>query len=200
MIPFPNKRYDIIYADPPWEYSKDDKLRSAKDQSDIHISNYYSTMSMEELKALKVPDIMKDDCLLFMWFVSPMLKKCIEVGESWGFEFRTIAFIWNKMNTHLGYYTMSNCELCGVFKKGKIPEPRGSWSEQQYLETVMNFETQMELETHYLAVLRGKHSEKPKQIRERIGRIFPTQSKIELFARTDWTDHGRGWDYWGDQA
>ena len=200
MIPFPDKRYDIIYADPPWEYTNNDRIRSAKDNSIIDVNDHYPTMPMQELRDLPIPDIMTEDCLLFMWLLSPLLKECIEVGESWGFEFRTIAFIWNKMNTHVGYYTMSNCELCGVFKRGKIPSPRDSWSEQQFLQTIMNFDDLLDLQTHYIEALRGRHSEKPKEIRERIGKIFPTQSKIELFARPDWTDFDRGWDFWGNEV
>ena len=196
----PTEKYDIIYADPPWEYSNGDRIRSAKDHSYIDVNDHYETLSMEDLKQLDIGSIANDNSLLFSWLLSPLLKECIEVCESWGFTFRTIAFVWNKLNTHVGYYTMSNCELCGVFKRGKIPEPRGSWSEQQFLETAMPFETLLDLQTHYIAALRGKHSEKPKQIRERIGKVFPKQAKIELFARPDWTDYERGWDFWGNEC
>ena len=200
MIPLPQEKYDIIYADPPWQYDNGDRIRSAKDNSLIDVNDHYPTVSMKELKQLNIGSIAKNDSLLFSWILSPLLKECIEVCESWGFIFRTIAFVWNKKNTHVGYYTMSNCEFCGIFKRGKIPEPRESWSEQQFLETLMNFETLLDFQTHYIETLRGKHSEKPKEIRERIGRIFPTQQKIELFARPDWTDQNRGWDFWGDEA
>ena len=71
-------RYNIIYSDPPWRYGGNGgtKWKPA--------SEYYSTMSFEELKNLNVESIAADDCLLFMWVVSPELKRCIEVGERWG--------------------------------------------------------------------------------------------------------------------
>jgi N6-adenosine-specific RNA methylase IME4 len=75
-----------------------------------------------------------------------------------------------------GKYTMSYCEMCLVFKRGKIPTPRGSRNEKQL---------------H--SIPRNKHSQKPNEIRKAIERMFPTQSKIELFAR----EKPNGWDVWG---
>ena len=100
----------------------------------------------------------------------------IELGNSWGFEYKTVAFVWDKMAHNPGKYTMSYCELCLVFKKGKIPTPRGTRNEKQLL-----------------SVPRRQHSEKPSEIRQAIERMFPMQRKIELFARSRAED----WDVWG---
>lgn len=182
----PNKKYDIIYADPPWDYNgklQFDKSSKSADKIDISKNIFissasfkYPTLKLKELKKLSLNDISKNDCLLFMWTSNPHLTQALELGKSWGFEYRTIAFIWDKMNHNPGQYTLSNCEICLVFKKGKIPQPRGARNVQQLIR-----------------VPRGKHSEKPIEVSKAITKMFPTQKKIELFARKT----EEGWDCWG---
>jgi N6-adenosine-specific RNA methylase IME4 len=183
---FPEKRYDIIYADPPWDYGgklQFDKSSVKSDEMDwnknIFISSAtfkYPTLKIEQLKKIPLVEIAKDDCLLFMWVTSPHLAQGIELGNHWGFEYKTVAFIWDKMVHNPGKYTMSYCEMCLVFKKGRIPSPRGSRNEKQLVRS------------H-----RGAHSVKPKEVREAIQRMFPEQSRIELFAR----HKPENWDVWG---
>jgi N6-adenosine-specific RNA methylase IME4 len=185
----PNKKYDIIYADPPWDYNgklQFDKSSASVDKIDISkkifissASFKYPTLKLKELKKLQLKDIAKEDCLLFMWTSNPHLAQAIELGEAWGFEYRTIAFIWDKMNHNPGQYTLSNCEICLVFKRGKIPQPRGARNVQQLVRSP-----------------RREHSQKPDEIREAINKMFPTQTKIELFARNRFD----GWDIWGLDA
>jgi N6-adenosine-specific RNA methylase IME4 len=187
--PLPNKRYDVIYADPPWDYNG--KLQFDKSSTDaenldpsrkifISSANFkYPTLKLNELQKLKVDEISKEDCLLFMWTSNPHLAQALELGKSWGFEYRTVAFVWDKMNHNPGQYTLSNCELCLVFKKGKIPQPRGARNVQQLIR-----------------IPRGEHSEKPIEVAEAITKMFPTQDKIELFARKKY----KGWDVWGLDA
>jgi len=182
----PNKKYDIIYADPPWNYNgklQFDRTSKGVDKIDfsknIFISSAsfkYPTLKLKELKKLLLMKIAKEDCLLFMWTSSPHLAQAIELGETWGFDYRTIAFIWDKMNHNPGQYTLSNCEVCLVFKRGKIPKPRGARNVQQLVRAK-----------------RKGHSEKPIEVLERITKMFPTQDRIELFARRA----SKGWDCWG---
>ena len=102
----------------------------------------------------------------------------IEVGKSWGFDYKTVAFVWDKQLPVYRNYTMSQCELCLVFKSGRIPSPRGKRNIKQFL-----------------SCRRGRHSDKPDQIRHGIMEMFPEQSKIELFARQRFP----GWDCWGNE-
>ena len=136
-------------------------------------------MSFDELSSLSISEIAQDDCLLFMWVVSPFLPECIKVGESWGFVYKTVAFIWDKHYVLPGHYTMARCEMCLVFKKGKIPKPRGKRNICQLL-----------------SVRRGNHSQKPHQARQNITEMFPHHEKIELFAR----ERFAGWDAWGNEV
>ena len=171
-------KYEIIYADPAWEYNTKECLAKTSILNG-ELNTHYSTMTLKELKALDVQSISDKNCMLFLWVVSPMLKEGIEVMEAWGFKYATIAFIWHKQRTNPGYYTMSECEICVVGKKGKIPTPRGSRNERQFLSE-----------------LRTKHSKKPDEIRNRINRMFPEQTKIELFARQRYEN----WDAWGNEV
>lgn len=182
----PDRKYQIIYADPPWDYGgkmQFDKS-SKKDENigwtrNIFISaaNFkYPTVKTKELKKIPISRICDDDCLLFMWVTNPHLAQGIELGEAWGFEYKTVAFIWDKMNHNPGQYTLSNCELCLVFKRGRIPRPRGARNIQQLVRAP-----------------RGAHSVKPSIVRDNIVKMFPEQKKIELFAR----QQTEGWDVWG---
>lgn len=182
----PDKKYAIIYADPPWDYGgkmQFDHSSRGVDEIDIDKNIFissatfkYPTVKTKELKKIPVLDIAADDCLLFMWVTNPHLAQGIELGVAWGFEYKTVAFVWDKMNHNPGQYTLSYCELCLVFKRGKIPSPRGARNVRQLVR-----------------VPRGEHSEKPAEVRKGIERMFPTQRKIELFSR----HKAKGWDAWG---
>lgn len=185
-IPFPNKTYDIIYADPPWLYGASNEKRH---YSNLAPELHYDCISFEKMERLPVNSIASDDCLLFMWVVSPDMDKCIDVGKAWGFDYITVAFVWEKQQIVPSFYTLSSCELCLVFKRGRIPKPRGKRNVRQFVE-----------EPEVVKVKRGGHSVKPIQIRERITEMFPEQSKIELFARPNWTDYDRDWDFWGNEV
>ena len=139
----------------------------------------YDSMSIDVMKQLPINEIASDNCLLFMWVTSPFLKIGIDLLSDWNFDFSTVAFVWYKERTNPGSYTLSETELCIVAKKGKIPTPRGSRNQRQFLSE-----------------LRTKHSKKPDEIRNRIERMFPEQNKVELFARQNY----EGWDAWGNEV
>ena len=182
----PNKKYQVIYADPPWDYGgkmQYDKTTIKGEnigfEKKIFLSSAgfkYTTLKLKQLKTLDVKSIADDDCILFMWTTGPQLANSVELGEAWGFEYKTVAFVWDKMIHNPGRYTLSQTEFVLVFKKGKIPQPRGARNVRQMV-----------------AVPRGKHSEKPIEVIKGITKMFPQQDKIELFARNNFV----GWDNWG---
>ena len=74
------KKYQIIYADPPWQYkvwSKKVKKRSAE--------NHYPTMKIEEIIGLKecIENISDENCILFLWVTFPCLLEGLEVMKQW---------------------------------------------------------------------------------------------------------------------
>ena len=182
----PTEKYDVIYADPPWDYNgkmqydktsmKDENINFEKDIFISSASFKYPTLKLDELKKLDVQSIANDNCILFMWTTGPQLENSIELGKAWGFEYKTMAFVWDKQVHNPGRYTLSQTEFVLAFKRGKFPSPRGARNIKQLI-----------------SIHRDIHSKKPAAIIEGITKMFPRQKKIELFARNNY----EGWDNWG---
>ena len=183
--PLPSGPFDIIYVDPPWDYRGQLQHAGEGSQDTGGAIRHYPTVTLDDLKTLDVPGISAQDCLLFMWATNPHLDQAIDLGKAWDFAWATVAFVWDKVRVNPGFYTMSQCELCLVFKRGKIPSPRGARNVRQLV-----------------TAKRGTHSQKPDEVRLRIERMFPLLRKIELFARESnglgLVDHQ--WTRWGFEA
>ena len=137
------KKYSIILADPPWDYGR---KQYHKMGSSTGAHSHYNVMSVTEMKQMDVRRLANKDCLLFMWVTGPFMDQAIDLMKHWGFDYKQVAFVWNKMKVNPGAYTTTAAEfvLVGKRKKGKIPLPRGSRKERQMVE-----------------IVRTKHSEKP---------------------------------------
>lgn len=158
--------FDIIIADPPWDYKGQVQHNGKGGKETGSAELHYSTMTLDQLAKIPVSTVASDNSLLFLWTSSPHLDQAISLMESWGFSYTTIAFVWNKDKVNPGFYTMSQVEIVLVGKKGKIPAPRGSRKERQMVNSP-----------------REEHSKKPDEVQSRIEKMFPTQTKLELFAR-----------------
>lgn len=165
------KKYSVIYADPPWRYDYTETESRA-------IENQYPTMSIEEICAMPISNIATDDCVLFMWATSPKLLESFKVLESWGFTYKTCA-VWDKEVIGMGYYFRQQHELLLVATKGNLPTPLPENRPSSVLRE-----------------RRGVHSSKPESMREIIEKMYPELDKIELFCR----DPKAGWDVWGNQS
>lgn len=166
IIPFSDKKYQIIYADPPWEWQTySDKGR--KKTSDKH----YPLMRIDDIKDLPVCEIADKDCILFMWVQDAHLENAIKIGNSWGFQYKTIAFVWDKQNFGMGYWTRKGAEICLLFKRG-YPR-RKSGGVRQFISKRVK-----------------QHSKKPDEVRDRIVELMGDLPRIELFAR----QKVEGWD------
>jgi N6-adenosine-specific RNA methylase IME4 len=177
-LPFPDKKYKIIYADPPWAYS--DKLLFSKQGA----SSNYSVQSKEWIDNLPVSTIADDDCALFLWVTMPKLNECWELISKWGFTYKTVAFTWIKKNKSgkgiflgLGRWTRGNAEVCLLAVKGK--PKRIDASVRQVVMTRLEY-----------------HSKKPDIVRNRIVKLMGNLPRIELFARRS----APGWDAWGNEV
>jgi len=171
------QKFSILYGDPCWDYKG--QTQHSTTSATGGANSHYPTLTLEQLKLFDVQSVCEEDALLFLWTSSPHLDQAIELMRAWGFQYKTIAFVWEKQRANPGYYTLSECELCIVGKRGKIPSPRGSRRERQFLSE-----------------LRRAHSQKPDEIRNRIGRMFPAQNKLEMFARTQTP----GWAVFGNEV
>ena len=160
------KKYQIIYADPPWNYkvySKKGLGRSAE--------SHYPTMSIEDICALPVGNLADKDCALFLWVTIPCLLEGLSVLKAWGFTYKTVGFVWVKQNRKadslfwgMGYWTRSNVELCILATKG---HPKR-----------INAAVHQVIVSHI-----EEHSKKPQEARERIVSLMGDLPRIELFAR-----------------
>ena len=173
------KKYSVILADPPWAFrawSNKGMGRSAE--------QHYSTMRLENIKALPVADLAAEDCVLFLWATFPMLKEALEVIDTWGFTYKTVAFTWVKENRKspglfwgLGYWTRANAEVCLLATRGS-PKRQSAAVHQVILSPV------------------EQHRKKPDAVRERIVALMGDVTRVELFARQETP----GWDVWGNEV
>jgi N6-adenosine-specific RNA methylase IME4 len=178
MIPFPDKKYNIIYADPAWSYK--DKASAGKRGA----SYKYETQSQNWICNLPVQDIAADNCILFLWITMPKLNEVMEVIESWGFEYKTCGFAWVKKNKKkdswfwgMGRWTRANAELCLIATKGK--PKRINAGVHSIIDTSIE-----------------RHSKKPDVVRDKIVELVGDLPRIELFAR----EKVKGWDSWGNEV
>jgi len=176
---FPNKKYNIIYADPAWSYDKSGGIKSARGLA----KKYYPTMSIEDIKSLPVSDIAADDCYLFLWATAPNIQQALDTLKAWGFELFTIVFTWIKINKKsdslfwgMGNSSRANPEYVLLGRKGKLKR--------------------LNADVHSVVQERiQEHSKKPDEVRKRIIRLYGDLPRIELFAR----DRVEGWDAWGNE-
>ena len=173
-----NKKYSVIYADPPWRYG-DRRCNGAAE-------HHYPTMPLKEIMELPIQSISDKDRVLFLWTTYPMLAEALELIKAWGFEYKSIGFQWVKQNKSgngyffgLGRWTRGNTEPCLIAVKGKPKRENNSVS-QLVISPI------------------GRHSAKPDEVRERIVSLMGAddKNKIELFARTN----ADGWDCWGNEV
>ena len=75
QIPFPNKRYQIIYADPPWMFN----FQKRKGLSDVAKQKLYKTMTGKEIIDLPVSKISDNNSILFLWVMSSELPLALDV-------------------------------------------------------------------------------------------------------------------------
>ena len=185
MIPFPDKKYNIIYADPPWAYRQSGSKTNSRGMAKQH----YSTMETTEISKLNIQDISNDETILFMWATFPNIDQAIKVISDWGFTYKTAAFVWVKKNKKatdtnfwgMGAYTRANAEVCllAISKNTKAKQVVKSNAVHQIVESPVE-----------------KHSKKPDIVRDKIVELVGDLPRIELFAR----ETAEGWDSWGNEV
>lgn len=182
------KKYQIIYADPPWNYSFPGTRKNRQDD--------YSTLKSKDIYKFNVQKIADKDCVLFIWGIWTALNECLETIKQWGFCYKTIGFVWIKAKRNntleqysflpaeqledffgMGMWTRSNSEYLLIAVKGNIKPI--SHSVKQLIYSPIR-----------------EHSKKPNETRERIIELMGDLPRIELFAR----QKPPGWDVWGNEV
>ncbi len=178
------KKYNIIYADPPWQFGSK-AYQDSNRKMLILEKTQYDTLNVEELKKLNIKEISPEDCICFMWVTDSHLKEGIEVLESWGFKYKTIGFNWIKKYksgsfcVNFAPWTLKSWEICLIGIKGTM----GKYKIVNNIQGLVIEE-------------RTTHSKKPEEVKKRIEQLFGDLPKIELFAR----EKTEGWDAWGNEV
>ena len=166
------KKYQIIYADPPWSYN--DKQNTKLLGGAV---KHYPTMSIKQLCDLPIKDLSDKNSVLFIWVTSPLLEAVFEIIKSWGFKYKT-SFVWDKVRHNMGHYNSVRHELLLIATRGSFtPQVR------KLFDSVVSEE-------------RTEHSKKPQIFRDIINTIYPNGNRVELFAR----QKTEGWDVWGNEV
>ena len=166
--------FDVILADPPWDHGSPGWFGGAK--------NHYPTMSLDDICALPIPAA--DNCALFMWGCWSLMPEAFEVIKAWGFEYKTEAWVWVKLNsnsmglfTGMGYYTRGNTEPCLLAVRGSMPPAVHD------IPAVIMSPIQ-------------QHSRKPVDQYSRIEKLYPNKNYLEMFARRPRS----GWSVFGNEV
>lgn len=184
----PQGPFGCILADPPWSFRTFDKREIAPTQGD----QPYEVMSALDLRRLPVGDMAARHCALFMWATDSNLPEALQLGLSWGFTFKTVAFVWFKGKLmgaqvnlftgdidappiSMGYWTRKQTESCLLFTRG---------SPRRLSKAVRQA----------IIAPRREHSRKPDEQYERIEALVGGPY-LELFAR----QQRPGWTAWGNQ-
>ena len=144
-------------------------------------------MKTSDICSLPVRDICEDDSVCFMWAADAFIPDAIEVLRAWGFEYKTVAFVWlkkeksGKQTCYMGQWTCKNMELVLLGTRGKMTKHLVSRKVRQLQEAIRE---------------RTIHSRKPNLIREKIVEMFGDIPRVELFAR----NVTEGWDVWGNEV
>lgn len=176
------KKYGIIYSDPPWKQGRGGKKKSRPNSTGMTVP--YETMDVPgimELHRYVLNELTEEKHNLFMWTIEKYLPQTEEIMNLLGYQLHA-RIIWDKGNGPAPAYTLrfTHEYLLWFFKKGKMVLPvkdkRGAFS------TVLRENSR-------------RHSQKPECAYEMIETMFPGVNKLELFAR----NMRDGWDQWGNE-
>jgi N6-adenosine-specific RNA methylase IME4 len=177
------KKYQIIYADPPWDFGGggvyQDGGRARRATAD-----QYPLMKFKDLVMLPIRQITDEDCLLFLWTTDQHLPDALTLLNSWGFQYCTVAFYWVKK-----YHTGSTCFNVGCWTMKSVEQVLlGTRGKPLKFKKERNIKQLVEEE-------RTTHSRKPDEVRKRIVSLVGDRPRVELFAR----EKTGGWDVWGNE-
>lgn len=181
-----SKKYNVIYADPPWSY-ENKSLKADGQGKEISIDGRYDLMTMENLYKMPIKDIAAKDSVCFMWVTNPLLPEGLMLLKEWGFKYKTM-LTWKKTSCS-GYWFMGITEHIIFGVRGNVKAFRSG---------LLNFHE----------CKSGAHSQKPHYFRslitKAIAHSFDKPEKLELFARTRdgmFGDHEyEGWDVYGNEV
>lgn len=166
------RKYQIIYADPPWDVKRGPDWNSNGPSNPLP----YPTMSIDEIKNVPVKKISDKNSWLFLWVINKYIPQAYEICKKWGFK-PSVLLTWCKPKHGIG--------IGGTFVQTTehlLFGRRGTKTAKKRIDTTWFEEKRL------------KHSEKPDFFRKMIEELGG--SGIELFAR----EKVRDWDTWGNEV
>ena len=176
-----NKKYDLIYADPPWKQSKGGKKNVRKNSSGKPLD--YQTISLEEIEEhlRQATTLTSENSIMFLWTIDKYLLEAQKIAEKLGYKLHA-RMIWNKVNGIPAAFTIRyGHEYLLYMYKGKL----------------LPIEKQERGKIHSVFTEKvKKHSQKPEIAYEIIERLYPNTNKLEMYARNT----RENWDCWGNEV
>ena len=176
-----DKKYNVIYADPPWKQSRGGKKSVRPNSSGRELD--YQTISLDEIKShLQVATKhTTGNSVLFLWTIDKYLFEAQKIAEELGYKLHA-RMIWNKVNGIPAAFTIRfGHEYLLFMYKGKLlpvaKEQRGK------IHSVFTEQVK-------------RHSQKPRIAYEIIEHLYPNCQRLEMYAR----NQRDGWDCWGDEV
>jgi N6-adenosine-specific RNA methylase IME4 len=189
------QKYRTIVADPPWPYrSPGEILRSSlehrpnRDKSLLAkfgpgSKQRYGAMTIDQLKALPVPDLARDNAHLYLWTTNAFMVEAHEIAQAWGFTQKTI-ITWTKV--HHADKTKPSMKT-GYYFRGATEHVLFCVRGSMRLQTKKAYPTS-------LIVPRLPHSVKPDEFYQMVEECSPKR-RLDMFARRK----RKGWDAFGDE-
>ncbi len=175
------RKFSTILADPPWQFQN----RTGKVAPEHKRLNRYSTMSLNDIKALPVADAAADASHLYLWVPNALLPEGLAVMQAWGFQYKS-NLVWHKIRKDggpdgrgVGFYFRNVTELILFGIRGKNARTLAPGRSQ----------------VNFMATRKREHSRKPDEQYDLIEACSPGPF-LELFARGE----RKNWTVWGNQA
>ncbi len=176
-----DKKYNIIYADPPWKQSKGGKKSVRQNSSGKPLD--YQTISLEEIEShlKRATSLAADNSVLFLWTIDKYLFEAQSIAERLGYKLHA-RMVWNKVTGIPAAFTIRyGHEYLLFMYKGKLPPV--AKDERGKIHSVFAEKVK-------------KHSQKPEIAYEIIERLYPDFKRLEMYARNE----RDGWDCWGNEV
>lgn len=161
--------FRVVAADPAWRFG--DRLRMSKVRRGADAQ--YATMTVDEIAALPVPELVDDDAVLLLWRPSSFAAAGLRVLDAWGFR-QVQEVVWYKVRPS-GVPGFGMGRLFRAAKEVAFVGARGSLYRHLQRRNVRDVFVAPPL----------PHSRKPECVQDALDTMFPEGARLELFARRD---------------
>ncbi len=183
-----DKKYAVIYADPPWPYNARNN-HGTKFGGGVHA--HYPILSMERIAAMRVGELAAENCALFLWCTFPHLERQLEIIRGWGFEYKTVGFTWmktNPKNSKLFFGTGFYAKCLGPNSRVFIMNSRSGKVEYISLSELYKRDiTDVMIHSHHgwkrILICQKNEKTKTKKIKTEIGEVIVSENHRLFYKR-----------------